>query len=72
MEYDLARARNVDAAPLAITVQVHGTAFSPYVAYVGPTVAYGMDGSTLGTICSAVVYVATLSIVRPSVRSVPP
>eukprot|EP00978_Attheya_sp_CCMP212_P009808 scaffold23390_cov43-Attheya_sp.AAC.1 len=54
MEYDLARARNIDAAPVEMywsartrsflprPVQVHGTAFSPYVAYVGLTVAYGM------------------------------
>eukprot|EP00978_Attheya_sp_CCMP212_P009809 scaffold23392_cov41-Attheya_sp.AAC.1 len=51
MEYNLARARNIDAAPVEMywsartrsflprPVQVHGTAFSPYVAYLGPTVA---------------------------------
>eukprot|EP00978_Attheya_sp_CCMP212_P002946 scaffold6057_cov66-Attheya_sp.AAC.6 len=63
MEYDLARARNIDAAPVEMywTSRTHsflprpvhyGTAFFTYryVAYVGPTVA-----------C------VTLSIVRPSV-----
>eukprot|EP00978_Attheya_sp_CCMP212_P045874 scaffold364466_cov31-Attheya_sp.AAC.1 len=55
MEYDLPKARNIDAAPVEMywtarmrsflprPVQVHGTAFSPYVAYVGPTVAYGVQ-----------------------------
>eukprot|EP00978_Attheya_sp_CCMP212_P045792 scaffold360410_cov63-Attheya_sp.AAC.1 len=61
MEYDLPRARNIDAAPVEmywtartrsfLPRPVHGTAFFPYryVAYVaslGPTVAYDRIGTS--------------------------
>eukprot|EP00978_Attheya_sp_CCMP212_P019821 scaffold56035_cov41-Attheya_sp.AAC.1 len=76
MEYDLARARNVDAAPVAMYWTARDALFPSTTSTstrdrLFPLRSLRRSYGSLGY-GMVVQYVVTLSIVRPSVRSVPP